>query len=354
VKPDAETRPGASPLRQIGQAARNLSIESATLLVAVSGGCDSVALLRGLHELQVTLNLKLVVAHLNHGWRGEESDADASWVESLAAKLELPCVSESCRPQRESLAESAQPAATAAVNPASEESARRDRYEFLTRVAAEHSCQFIAAGHTADDQAETVLHHILRGTGLAGLRGIAPTRTISEGVALVRPLLEIRRADLENWLTTISQDWRTDRTNFDTSFTRNRIRNELIPLLESQFNPQVRRVLATLAQQAGEVSGFIRELAEAALPDVMLNATPDSIRLDAAALSRLPPVVLREALVLAWKNQNWPLQGMSFSHWERLAEVAASGGTITLPGNVDARLRSTLLVLTRGGRLKNR
>lgn len=348
MKPDAEDRPGASPLPQIGQAARNLGIESATVLVAVSGGCDSVALLQGLHELKATLDLKLVVAHLNHGWRGEESDADASWVKALAAKLDLPCVSESCRPTRDSLADSTQPATTAAVNSTSEESARRDRYEFLTRAAAEHSCQFIAAGHTADDQAETVLHHIVRGTGLTGLRGIAPTRTISEGVALVRPLLEIRRADLENWLTTIGQDWRTDRTNSDTDFTRNRIRKELLPLLEEQFNPQVRRVLVTLAQQAGEVSGFVRELAEAALPDVVLNSTSDTIRLDAAALGRLPPVVLRETLILAWQNQYWPLQGMSFSHWEKLTEVALSGGTATLPGKVDARRRGTLLVLTRG------
>ncbi|MDA0589149.1 MAG: tRNA lysidine(34) synthetase TilS [Planctomycetota bacterium] len=322
---------------QIEQSAKLLGITSARVLVAVSGGCDSVALLRGLHWLQTNLDVQLVVAHLNHGWRGAESDADAVWVEALAGSLEVNCHVERLDAKKEALTTSA-----------SEESARRARYEFLTRAAAEHDCRFVAVGHTADDQTETVLHHILRGTGLAGLRGIAPARPLGENVTLVRPLLGIQREPLENWLSSIGQDWRTDRSNSDTDFTRNRIRNELLPLLEEQFNPQVRRVLATLAQQAGEVSGFVRELAEAALPDVVLSSAENSLRLDATALNRLPPVVLRESLILAWQSQNWPLQGMSFSHWEKLAEIATSGGTITLPGRIDGRLRGTLLVLTRG------
>jgi len=316
----------------IAAAARKLGIESARVLVAVSGGCDSVALLRGLVDAQSTLNLTLVVAHLNQGWRGEESQQDAEWVRDLAGSLKLPSVIESARQEQKAT---------------SEESARRTRYEFLTRAAAEHDCRFVATGHTADDQAETVLHHILRGTGLSGLRGIPPTRSLADQVTLVRPLLEIPRGQLEDWLQTIGQDWRTDATNSDSRFTRNRIRHELLPLLADQFNPQIHRVLTTLATQAGEASDFVRELGEQALPDIVLSASPDSIRLDTTRLSELPPVVRREVLVLAWQRQNWPLQKMSFAHWQKLADIAESGGMGTLPGNVDVRMRGTMLVLTR-------
>lgn len=334
---DAASPGGAEGLvEQIEQAARQLSMDSVRVLVAVSGGCDSMALLRGMLAIRSTLNLELIVAHLNHGWRGDESCADARWVEALAESYGLKCV-----------VESASQSERGSGDAGSEEAAREIRYEFLIRAATRHDCRFLAVGHTADDQAETVLHHILRGTGLSGLRGMMATRPVGDGITLVRPLLEIPRAELENWLRSIDQDWRTDRTNADSNFTRNRIRNELLPLIEKQFNPQARRVLATLAQQASEVSGFVRELAETALRKIVLNSTPDSIRLDANALRQLPPVVLREALVLAWQQQNWPQQGMSFSHWESLASVALCGGTVSLPGKVDGRLRGTLLVLTR-------
>lgn len=338
---DRASRSAASnPPAQIEQAARQLGIESAHVLVAVSGGCDSVALLRGLVELKQSLSLQLIVAHFNHGWRGDEAEADAGWVENLARTLQLEFVAGS--------ADELSP-----PDGGSEETARRDRYEFLTRTAAVHDCRFVAVGHTADDQAETVLHHILRGTGLAGLRGIPPARALDEGITLVRPLLEVPRRSLEKWLTGLGQDWRLDHSNSDARFTRNRIRNELLPLLERDFNSQVRRVLTTLAQQSGEVSDFVRKLAVDALSETVISATADSLRLDANALSRLSPVVLRETLVLAWQQQNWPLQGMNFSHWETLAEVARGEGAVTLPGDVDARRRDGLLVLRRAERKRN-
>ena len=327
----------SNPPAQIEQAARQLGIESAHVLVAVSGGCDSVALLRGLLELKQSLSLELIVAHFNHGWRGDEAEADAAWVRDLAKSLELEFVAGFA--DEYSLPDGG-----------SEESARQDRYDFLTRTALSQRCRFVAVGHTSDDQAETVLHHILRGTGLAGLRGIPPERPLDDEITLVRPLLEIPRGGLEEWLTRIGQDWRRDRSNSDSRFTRNRIRNELLPLLATEFNPQIRRVLTTLAQQSGEVSDFVRKLAADALTETVISATPDSVRLDADALSRLSPVVLRETLVLAWQQQNWPLQGMSFSHWEALAEVVSAGDAVTLPGDVDARRRGGMLVLRRGER----
>ncbi len=307
-------------------------MESARVLVAVSGGCDSVALLRGLAHAPATLNLTLVVAHLNHGWRGQESQQDAEWVRNLADSLNLTSIIDSAQQDKEAT---------------SEEAARHLRYEFLVKTAGEHDCRFVATGHTADDQAETVLHHILRGTGLSGLRGIPPTRTLNNQVTLVRPLLAIPRCHLEDWLRSTGQDWRTDTTNSDSRFTRNCIRHELLPMLADRFNPQINRVLTTLATQAGEASDFVREIAEAALPGIVLSASPDSIRLDTSHLSELPPVVRREALVLTWQRQKWPLQKLSYAHWEKLAELAESGDMATLPGKIDVRRRGTMLVLTR-------
>jgi len=315
----------------LDRAAEILELESGRILVAVSGGGDSVALLRGLVTLQSRLNCRIFAAHFNHRWRGQESDTDASWVQTLADSLNVPYLT----------------AAAETDLPCSEEAARLMRYDFLTRAAVENNCCFIATGHTADDQAETVLHHILRGTGLAGLRGIPERRRITDEIQIVRPLLDCSRTSLETWLHSIGQSWRTDPANSDPGYTRNRLRTELLPHLETQFNPQVRRVLTTLASQAGEVSRFLRELAEEALPDILLSVTPDSARLDARPLKQLPSVLLRETLILLWHRQAWPLQGMTHAHWTNLAGVVDSGSAVTLPGRIDARLRGELLVLSR-------
>lgn len=318
-----------SVLPQIADAARRLGIESNRVVVAVSGGGDSVALLKAFCELKATLKLDLTVAHLNHGWRGDESAADAEWVRKLAESLNLPIVLES------------------AEVAASEESARRLRYEFLSRTAAEGCCRFVALGHTADDQTETILHHILRGTGLSGLRGIPQKRTLNEHATLVRPLLQIPRRHLETWLQSTGQSWRTDQTNSDSDFTRNRIRIELLPLLRKQFNPQIDRVLTTLAEQAGETSQVIRELASSAFRDALASSSPASIRLRLESLRPLPAPVIRETFVIVWQRQQWPLQGMTFSHWQNLAALARDGGALSLPGHIDARTRGELLVMTK-------
>jgi len=327
----AERHADADVVSRLHRSAEKLRFESRRILVAVSGGGDSVALLRGLVTLQTQLDFQILVAHFNHRWRGSESKADAEWVQSLANALKVMCIT----------------AEADTDTPCSEDTARRRRYDFLTQTARDHRCHFIATGHTADDQAETVLHHILRGTGITGLRGIPDIRPITGDIQLIRPLLDCSRSSLEQWLHSIDQDWRVDPANSDPGYTRNRIRTDLLPQLEKQFNPQVRRVLTTLAHQAGEVSQFIRALAEETLPGILLSSAPDSVRLDARALEQLSPVLLRETLVLLWQKQAWPLQDMGHSHWTSLAEVVTSGPAVSLPGRVEARLRGQLLVLTR-------
>lgn len=215
--------------------------------VGVSGGADSAALLLLLLELRDELGIVLSVAHLNHKLRGATSDADEKFVAKLAAKHGLTLYHESLDVAAKARREKAN----------LEDAARRARYEFFGRLAAEGKVERVAVAHTADDQAETVLAHILRGTGLAGLRGIHPQ---TENV--VRPLLGARRAELRKFLRARKQNWREDATNQNTSRMRARIRKKLLPLLEREFPSRVVEHLASLAEFAREDEEFLELLAE--------------------------------------------------------------------------------------------
>ena len=193
--------------------------------VAVSGGADSVALLRMLESLRDRLGITLIVVHFNHKLRESESDADARFVEALARTRGLECIG-GCEDV----------AAAAAANKWNlEDAARRLRYAFFERMIAEGRATRVVVAHTADDQAETVLAHILRGTGPTGLAGIYPAVG-----SVVRPLLGERREDLREYLRQLGQDWREDSTNRDLSKQRARIREQLLPLLERDFSPRDR------------------------------------------------------------------------------------------------------------------
>jgi tRNA(Ile)-lysidine synthase len=215
--------------------------------VGVSGGADSVALLLLFLELRDELGIVLSVAHLNHKLRGKASDADETFVAQLAAKHGLEFFSESVVVAAKARREKAN----------LEDAARRSRYDFFSRLVANGKVNRVAVAHTADDQAETVLAHILRGTGLAGLGGIHP-----ETECVVRPLLGVRRAELRAYLRTKKQKWREDATNKDTTRLRARIRLKLLPLLERQFQPLVVGHLASLAEFAREDEEFLEWLAQ--------------------------------------------------------------------------------------------
>jgi len=314
-----------------------LDLAGKSLLLAVSGGADSVALLRGCAALRERLSLKLTAAHLNHGLRGAQADDDARWVAELCRRFDIPCVVE-----RADI-----PTRAAAQRLGVEEAARDARYEFLARTANEHNCTHVATAHTADDQAETVLHHVLRGTGLAGLRGISRSRPLSDGVALVRPMLALDRAAVEEYLSELGQDYRVDETNADASLTRGRIRHELLPRIEREYNPQVREALHRLAQQAGDVQQTLALLAERLMAAACEHRDADSCRLNCDVLREAPRHLLRESLTVLWRQQNWPRQRMGFAEWDRLAELVLRDGGATLPGGIEATRRGRLLVLRR-------
>jgi tRNA(Ile)-lysidine synthase len=214
--------------------------------VAVSGGADSVALLLLLVELRKQLGIVLSVVHFNHKLRGRDSDRDEKFVAKLAEKYGLAFH-----------AGRADIAAKAKSKKANlEDTARRARYEFFSRLVADGRVDKVAVAHTADDQAETVLAHILRGTGLAGLGGIHPAVG-----HVVRPLLGVRRAELWVYLRSKKQTCREDATNRDTTRMRARIRKKLLPVLEKRFQAAVVEHLATLAELAREDEAFLDEVA---------------------------------------------------------------------------------------------
>ncbi len=216
--------------------------------IAVSGGADSVALLRVLLELRAELGVVLAVAHFNHQLRGEDSDSDEQFVAELARQYDLPF-----------FAGRSDVRGYAEANKLSLEHAARElRYRWLLELGRDQRFDAIATAHTADDQAETVLMKFFRGAGTRGLGGIHPV-LMRGSVRIVRPLLEVTRAEVENYLATLPQRWREDHSNLDLQHTRNRIRHELLPLLERDYNPNIRHVLNEAAEIALAEEDYWRE-----------------------------------------------------------------------------------------------
>lgn len=322
-------------LRLLEQGAAACAMHNARVLVAVSGGADSVALLHGLIAVRDALGLTLTAAHLDHRLRGDASTADARWLVELCERLGVP-LHVGCDDVRQ-IAEQRQQGI--------EETARQVRYDFLKRTAEADVATHVAVAHTADDQAETILHHVLRGTGVAGLAGMPRVRPLTETVQLARPMLDVRRADVGAYLSEIGAEYRSDESNAELSFTRNRIRHSLLPLLRREYNPAVDEALRRLGRQAAEVQTAIEELAGRLLDEALLDARPSTCRLDCQRLRDQPRHLVRECFRLLWKRQQWPRQRIGFDDWQRLAESVTTGGSVTLPGPIQAHRRGQLLVL---------
>ncbi len=336
TKPDTALQAeSGSFLTSLSIAIESLGLRGARMLVGVSGGADSIALMRGLHALAGPGQLQIVAAHLNHGMRPRAAEEDADWTAQLCRRFDIPIVLETADA----------PAYAAEHRLNIEEAAREVRYQFFDRAARAENCSRLAVAHNADDQVETVLHHLFRGTGLAGLRGMQVSRPMAEGLSLVRPLLRIRRSQIEEWLGEIGQDFRTDVTNADQSRTRNRLRHSVLPALERELGPQIRDALLRVAEQASELQSTIQELAADLLHNCLEDETPDLVRLNAELLAGQPRHLVREVFVELWKRKNWPRQALGFDDWDRLGRLVQEGGTATLPGNIEATRRGKLNVI---------
>jgi len=224
------------------------------VLVAVSGGADSVALLCALRDLSPSLGLRLTVAHLNHRIRGRAADRDAAFVRRLARRLKAPVA----------LGRTDVPHLAKREGLSLEMASRKARYDFLAAAARKVKAHVIATAHTADDQAETVLLKLIRGAGPKGLAGIPLEATLRK-TRIVRPLLEVSRDAIVAFLRERSESWREDETNRDESFQRNKVRHRILPLLESELNPQVRTALRRTADILREEDGWLDSLAASLL-----------------------------------------------------------------------------------------
>jgi len=311
-----------------------------TVLVAVSGGADSVALARSLQSLAGGSEGRLILAHFNHRLRGAESDADQQFVCDLASQFRLQLIAGAA----------ASDLLEGGNGEGVEGAARQARYEFFSAAAAQCGARYLATAHTADDQAEPVLFTVLRGTGLSGLAGIPRLRRLSEATTIVRPLLDVTRADVLDYLQSIGQSYRDDSSNRLENYTRNRIRLQLLPQLEREYNPRVRESLLRIAQIAAQAEDFLDQQAETVL-SVAARRIPSGVEFDLKRLRHVHPALIRHVLLLAWQQHDWPLQDMSFEKWQRLVDWCQSSGPATplvdnLPGGVRAENTDNFLRLS--------
>lgn len=327
-------------VRKVAQALKEAQLRRGDfILLALSGGPDSVALLHILRELQPRLGFRLAAAHLNHRLRGAESERDEAFVRELCADLGV-----------ELTVEQASGLGSAASN--LEERAREARYEFFARVARRLGASYVVTAHHADDQAETLMLRLLRGSGAAGLGAMAPVDALApiEGgepraLTLVRPMLRIRREEIQAWLDALGAYFVSDSSNEYSDFLRNRVRRELLPLLERGYAPGLRRRLAALADEMRQLDDFV---ARAAALELERRRRDGALALDgfAGLHPALASVLLRAFLAVRMGS----LRRISRRHIEnirRLCLIDSPSAEIVLPGGWRAARRYNALAVER-------
>jgi tRNA(Ile)-lysidine synthase len=299
---------------------RRLFSHGRHILVAVSGGADSVALLCALHEQTRKWGIRLTVAHLNHKIRGKAADRDSIFVRQLARKLRIPVVT----------GEADVPQLARKEGWSLEMAARQARYDFLVRTAKAVRASAIATAHTADDQAETVLLKLVRGAGAKGLAGI-PYETVVRGIPVIRPMLDLTRKEIVAYLQEKGQEWREDETNRDESFLRNKVRRKILPLLEAELNPKVRSALRRTADILREEDRWLDGLAAS----LLAKCRTKTGGLDIALLKKRNLAERRRILRLWLVKAGVPAEWVDFDGMDRiehLLEKTSARETINMAG----------------------
>lgn len=306
-----------------------------TILVGVSGGADSMCLLDLLCRQRHTLGIHVICAHVNHHLR-RSSGADERFVQKFSKQRDVPFVSVSLKLKKSKGKSSI------------EEIAREARLKALVQIAKRLSADCIALAHQQDDAAETVLMRVLRGTGLQGLQGILPRRKIYD-FPFIRPLLDISRKEIETYLRSRRLTHRTDPTNRQTHFFRNRIRLELLPLLERRYQSNCKTVLANLAQTAALDYDYLREEARRAMIRVR-KKTKNAVTLNLASLKKMHPALRRMSVRLAVEELQGNLQRLTLIHLkevEDLIDDRPQGAIVHLPDGVTVEKNNAILRLCR-------
>jgi tRNA(Ile)-lysidine synthase len=296
------------------------------VLLCVSGGPDSVAMLYLFKAIAARMKLKLFLAHVNHTLRAEESDRDQSYVEALGNRQKIPVFIKRQDTRK-----------FAIKNRLSiEDSARRLRYKFFREVADELDIDVIATAHTKDDQAETVLMRLLRGTGLKGLRGI-PAKSNLGRALLIRPMIGISRKEIEAYLKRKKVRSRTDVSNSDTQFFRNRIRLNLIPLIEKDYSPRIKNLLLTLADLLDKDYEYLELKHEEDFKGVFRRDSKGAIVLHLPGFKKLHPSVKRGVVRKIMQVLCNGLEGIDYRHWkeiESLIDARPVGSILCLPHKI--------------------
>ena len=304
------------------------------VLVGVSGGPDSVALVRVLVHLAKSRDLTLGIAHLNHGLRGKESQRDERFVRDLSQKLGLPFFSKTLDIRVQAKKE----------HLSIEEAGRNARYAFFTQTADTQGFTKIATGHNQDDNAEQVLMNLLRGSGPKGLSGIPPVRENR----FIRPLIQMPKSRILNFLKAKEYPFVMDSSNTDESYLRNKIRHTLIPLLEDAFNPEIKAGLDRLSHILRQEEGFLTAQATQAFNHCALEHNKTRVTLSIPRLTQNHPAIVNRILRLAIARVKKDLRRITLTHIQDILtfmDRSESGKSLDLPGQIRVyRTRDTLFL----------
>lgn len=299
-----------------------------SVLVGVSGGADSVALVHLLSEISHIFSLKLGIAHLNHSLRGKESENDARFVASLSDKLHIPCFIE----KKDVLEYKKE------KNLSVEEAGRHLRYAFFENIARREGFNIIALGHTCDDNAELVLMYLIRGSGPLGLSGIPPVRPLlKDDLLIVRPLIEASRKEILDYISENNLSYIVDESNADMKYLRNRIRHDLIPELMRSYNPKIVETVNRLASIMRSEDEWMEKELESILDKNIIIKDESRIILSASGIKDLHPASKRRLLRIAVKRVKGNLRRLNYSHMELVSEQLASGSdswSLDLPDRI--------------------
>jgi tRNA(Ile)-lysidine synthase len=308
------------------------------IIVGVSGGADSVTLLHVLSQIKDPLGIKLHIAHLNHQLRGAESDADAAFVEDLAKQWKIPFSIETAdvkgyqSTHRLSL----------------EEAAREVRYAFLSEIARIEGAAAVAVGHNQNDQIETILLHIVRGSGTLGLQGLRPVHNLPAGnhtLRVIRPLLEVKRTEIEYYCLKHGLQYRQDSTNSTAEMLRNRIRLELLPLLQ-KYNPDIAGALLRVSRIARDDAAFLEQECSRIWQQIT-RVHRGNILIDKGVFLGLPVAVQRQIIRRAIQEIRGNLKDIETRHVDLIlnARQKPAGRQVTLPGNIIFRVEYSRFIL---------
>lgn len=355
-----------------------------SIVIAVSGGADSTALLDAIAQLRSGVSATTdtsncqpltIVAHYNHQLRGDDSNADETFVRTIASNRNLPVCIGRADESRDSFGptdmllptwghqapridrRTSEPASrsSSSPSPTNEAALRRSRYAFLKSVAHEFNAAWIVTAHHANDTIETFLHNLLRGSGPRGLRGIPLVRRLDERTTLVRPFRNATRAIIDAYISQRGLAFRTDHTNAESTYTRNRIRNQLLPMLREFANSDHidQRILDAISL-IDEQHRVVEQLAAQWLESSKVIHNDRGFQLPKSVFENTEWVVCQQALTVLWHRNNWPLREMNIRHWKNLQKLIERGTRTThpqrlqLPGHIQVTMRRNNLAFHRG------